>query len=127
MKLPEIPGGKKLLYTQYDLPLVAIADFAEKGKTDPLFCGARRDLCSTFRSVECRGRELSPGAWSPHADVAGDCRISPAPSMTTARMAQGVRHCDALSPLLIERLCHLLTPWRIPIKMISSITNIATC
>ena len=35
--LPNIPGGKKLTYTQFDLPLTAIEDFREKGKTDPLF------------------------------------------------------------------------------------------
>jgi hypothetical protein len=35
--LPKIPGGKKLVYTQIDLPLTAISDFAELGKTDPLF------------------------------------------------------------------------------------------
>ena len=35
--LPGIPGGKKLTYTQFDMPLTAIADFREKGKTDPLF------------------------------------------------------------------------------------------
>lgn len=37
MNLPSIPGGKKLTYTQIDLPLTAIDDFEEKGKTDPLF------------------------------------------------------------------------------------------
>lgn len=37
LNLPKIPGGKKLIYTQIDLPLTAIDDFAEKGKTDPLF------------------------------------------------------------------------------------------
>lgn len=35
--LPSIPGGKKLIYTHMDLPLTAIADFAELGKTDPLY------------------------------------------------------------------------------------------
>jgi len=35
--LPSIPGGKKLTYTQFDLPLTAIDDFEELGKTDPLF------------------------------------------------------------------------------------------
>lgn len=35
--LPKIPGGKKLIYTQIDLPLTAISDFAEKGETEPLF------------------------------------------------------------------------------------------
>ena len=37
LNLPNIKGGKKLIYTNIDLPLTAIADFAEKGKTDPLF------------------------------------------------------------------------------------------
>jgi threonine dehydrogenase-like Zn-dependent dehydrogenase len=37
LTLPSIPGGKKLLYTHISLPLTAIADFSEKGKTDPLF------------------------------------------------------------------------------------------
>ena len=35
--LPKIPGGKKLIYTHINLPLTAIDDFEEKGKTDPLF------------------------------------------------------------------------------------------
>lgn len=35
--LPNIPGGKKLTYTQFDMPLTAIDDFEELGKTDPLF------------------------------------------------------------------------------------------
>lgn len=35
--LPNIPGGKKLTYTQFDMPLTAIEDFREKGRTDPLF------------------------------------------------------------------------------------------
>ncbi|MFB6343020.1 zinc-binding dehydrogenase [Saccharicrinis sp. FJH62] len=37
LDLPHIPGGKKLIYTHLDMPLTAISDFAEKGKTDPLF------------------------------------------------------------------------------------------
>ncbi|MCK5803791.1 MAG: zinc-binding dehydrogenase [Lentisphaeria bacterium] len=37
LHLPDIPGGKKLLYTQVDLPLTAIDDFAEAGKDNPLF------------------------------------------------------------------------------------------
>jgi L-sorbose 1-phosphate reductase len=35
--LPEIPGGKKLIYTNISLPLTALADFEVKGKTNPLF------------------------------------------------------------------------------------------
>ncbi len=34
---PDIPGGKKLIYNGVTMPLTAIADFAEKGETDPLF------------------------------------------------------------------------------------------
>lgn len=35
--LPEIPGGKKLIYTNISLPLTALIDFETKGKTDPFF------------------------------------------------------------------------------------------
>lgn len=35
--LPEIKGGKKLIYTHISLPLTAIADFEELGKTNELF------------------------------------------------------------------------------------------
>ena len=37
LNLPNIPGGKKLIYNNIKLELTAIADFAEKGRTDPLF------------------------------------------------------------------------------------------
>ena len=37
LNLPKIPGGKKLIYTHIEMPLTAIADFAELGKTDPMF------------------------------------------------------------------------------------------
>ena len=37
LNLPKIPGGKKLIYTNVKLPLVAIEDFAEKGKSDPFW------------------------------------------------------------------------------------------
>lgn len=36
-KLPEIPGGKKLVYTGIDMELTAIEDFASKVKENPLF------------------------------------------------------------------------------------------
>ncbi len=35
--LPDIPGGKKLIYTNISMPLTALSDFEEKGKIDPLF------------------------------------------------------------------------------------------
>ena len=37
LNLPNIPGGKKLIYTNIEMELTAIDDFAAKGKTDPLF------------------------------------------------------------------------------------------
>ena len=51
--LDKIPGGKKLIYTHKKLPITAIDDFEEKGKTDPLFaklaeiCGRHNMLWNT--------------------------------------------------------------------------------
>ena len=36
-KLPNIPVGKILSYTQFDMPLTSLADFEDLGKNDPLF------------------------------------------------------------------------------------------
>jgi len=37
LNLPNIPGGKKLIYTNIEMELTAIVDFREKGKTNLLF------------------------------------------------------------------------------------------
>ncbi len=37
INLPSIPGGKKMIYPHFDCELTAIEDFAEVGKTKPLF------------------------------------------------------------------------------------------
>ena len=37
LNLPDIPGGKKLIYTHIDLPLTAINDLDRLGKDNPLF------------------------------------------------------------------------------------------
>lgn len=37
LRLPEAPAGKKLIYTNINMELTAIDDFAAKGKTDPRF------------------------------------------------------------------------------------------
>ncbi len=37
LNLPKIPGGKKLIYNHISLPLTALTDFEELGKTDPMF------------------------------------------------------------------------------------------
>ena len=56
LNLPQIPGGKKLIYTHISMPLTAIADFAELGKTDPMFAELAR-LC-----------EANNGLWSAEAE-----------------------------------------------------------
>jgi hypothetical protein len=35
--LPDIPGGKKLIYTHVTMPLTALEDFEKLGRTNPLF------------------------------------------------------------------------------------------
>ena len=47
LNLPKIPGGKKLIYTHISLPLTAIDEFEEKGKTDPLFADLHRLVSKT--------------------------------------------------------------------------------
>lgn len=37
LNLPNLPGGKKLLYMQFEMPLTAIEDFRKLGETDSLF------------------------------------------------------------------------------------------
>ena len=56
LNLPKIPGGKKLIYTQIDLPLAAISDFEELGKTDPMFAELDR-LCKANNNL-----------WNPEAE-----------------------------------------------------------
>lgn len=56
LNLPSIPGGKKLVYTQIDMPMTAIEDFAELGKKDPFFL--ELDQC-------CKSHN---GLWNPEAE-----------------------------------------------------------
>ena len=56
INLPKIPGGKKLVYTHISMPLTAIDDFAEKGKTDPMF-KALAEIC-----------DRNNGLWSKEAE-----------------------------------------------------------
>ena len=57
LNLPELPGGKKLIYTHISLPLTAIEDFQEKGRTDPLFAELDR-ICKAYG-----------GLWNPEAEA----------------------------------------------------------
>ena len=56
LNLPNIPGGKKLVYCHISMPLTAISDFAELGKTNPLFA-ALDEIC-----------EHNGGLWSFEAE-----------------------------------------------------------
>lgn len=56
LNLPNIPGGKKLIYTGKNMPLVAISDFAELGKTDKFYA----DLHELVTK--------NNGLWSPEAE-----------------------------------------------------------
>ena len=56
LELPNIPGGKKLIYTHISLPLTALDDMAELGKTDPMM----RELADIV--------ERHNGLWSPEAE-----------------------------------------------------------
>ena len=57
LHLPEIPGGKKLIYTHITMPLTAISDFAELGKANGVF----RELASIC--------EKHKGLWSVEAET----------------------------------------------------------
>lgn len=47
LNLPHIPGGKKLIYTHKNLPLTAISDFAELGKTDSFYAELAKLVAKT--------------------------------------------------------------------------------
>lgn len=57
LRLPDIPGGKKLIYTQYDLPLVALDEMQAVGRNTPLFA-ALAEICSRHK-----------GLWNVEAEV----------------------------------------------------------
>jgi threonine dehydrogenase-like Zn-dependent dehydrogenase len=50
LKLPEIPGGKKLIYTHMEMPLVAISDFRKLGEKNPLFSDLA-DICDRHQGL----------------------------------------------------------------------------
>ena len=52
LNLPKIPGGKKLIYTNIDMELTAIDDFAKKGETDPMF-KKLAEICSKNNNLWC--------------------------------------------------------------------------
>jgi len=50
LNLPDIPGGKKLIYTHLDMPLTAISDFRDRGKEDHLF-NELADICGRHNGL----------------------------------------------------------------------------
>ncbi len=56
INLDKIPGGKKLCYTNISLPMSAIADFEELGKTDPMFRELDR-ICKANNGLWCAEAE----------------------------------------------------------------------
>jgi threonine dehydrogenase-like Zn-dependent dehydrogenase len=57
LDLPNIPGGKKLIYTHKRLPLTALTEFAGKGKDDP------------FHAALAEITERNHGLWSAEAEA----------------------------------------------------------
>ena len=51
-RLPEIPGGKKLIYTNISMQLTAIEDFPKLGESDPLFKDLA-DIVSKNNGIWC--------------------------------------------------------------------------
>jgi threonine dehydrogenase-like Zn-dependent dehydrogenase len=56
INLDKIPGGKKLVYTHKKIPLTAITDFAELGKTDPLYA-ALGEITGRNKGLWCKEAE----------------------------------------------------------------------
>ncbi len=54
--LPKIPGGKKLIYTGKDMPLTAITDFEELGKTDKFYADLDA-ICKANNGLWCAEAE----------------------------------------------------------------------
>ena len=52
----KVPGGKRLVYTHVNMPMTAIEDFAEKGKTDPFYAELDR-ICSANKGLWCKEAE----------------------------------------------------------------------
>ncbi len=50
--LPNVAGGKKLIYTHIDMPLTPISDFAKLGETDDLFKGLA-EICERNNGLWC--------------------------------------------------------------------------
>ncbi len=68
LDLTKVPGGKRLVYTHVKMPMTAIADFAEKGKSDPFYAELDR-LCAANNGLWCKAAEDYLLANAPKIDV----------------------------------------------------------
>jgi hypothetical protein len=68
-----VPGGKRLVYTHVNMPMTAIEDFTEKGKTDPFFAELDR-LCSANNGLWCKAAEDYLLAHAPKVEIGLMCR-----------------------------------------------------
>ncbi len=50
LNLPNIPGGKKLIYNHIEMPLTAIADFAENGKDNHVYAKLH-EICESHQGL----------------------------------------------------------------------------
>lgn len=57
LHLPEIPGGKKLIYNHIEMTLTPITEFAQKGKTNPVYAQLA-EICEKYK-----------GLWSTEAEA----------------------------------------------------------
>ena len=56
LRLPEIDGGKKLIYTHLEFPLTAIADFGKLGEADNRF-KVLDDIVNANNGLWCKEAE----------------------------------------------------------------------
>jgi len=68
LRLPEVPAGKKLIYTSIDMDLTAIADFEEKGKNNPHYAKLA-EITNRNKGLWCtEAEQYLLGNWGVSAD-----------------------------------------------------------
>ncbi len=64
----KVPGGKRLVYTHVNMPMTAIADFAEKGRSDPFYAELDR-ICAANNGLWCKEAEECLLANAPKVEI----------------------------------------------------------
>ena len=64
----KVPGGKRLVYTHVNMPMTAISDFAERGRTNPFFAELDR-LCAANNGLWCKAAEDYLLANAPRVEI----------------------------------------------------------